>query len=136
MAGLRLCIAALAPLLALATTHDLTISSDSRRLFKIEAFCFAVGGKMEVTVGGVRFANAGDGERAGFLMVRAKSESAAQQDLENAYETSSCLLDRTDGTIDVLDMTGAEGAEQSMSHTIGEDEAGLYVERALRWWCC
>ena len=81
-----------------AMMHDLQISHDERALYKIEAFCFVAGGVMNVSVDNFAVYAQADEYRAGFVMRRTVSESAAQQELEESLESDTCLLDVPPGS--------------------------------------
>ena len=83
---------------ARAMMHDLTIDRDDRSLYKIEAFCFVAGGVMNVTVRDFALFTSAEDERAGFVMRRTVSESAAQQELEESLESDACMLDAPPGS--------------------------------------
>ena len=78
--------------------HDLQISRDERALYKIEAFCFVAGGVMNVSVEDFNVNAPADDSRAGFVMRRTVSESAAQQELEESLESDTRLLDVPPGS--------------------------------------
>ena len=82
-----------------AMLHDLSISHDERSLYKIEAFCFVAGGVMNITVRDFAVYSASDDYRVGFVMRRTMSESAAQQELEEALESNTCMLDTPPGSM-------------------------------------
>ncbi|KAJ1453605.1 lung seven transmembrane receptor-domain-containing protein [Pelagophyceae sp. CCMP2097] len=120
-----------------AMVHDLSIQSDSRSLYRIESFCFLEGGVLEISVKDFEIAGGGDHKpyRVGFVMRRAASESAAQQELEESLEANACLLDwKSEGadghaeSVFELDMSDPTKwpAEQVRTHRIEKDEEGLY----------
>jgi hypothetical protein len=73
--------------------HHLKISNDDRDIFKIETFGFVEGGIMNMTISDFAITKPTKSEkgsssgphRIGFIMRRAPSESAAQQDLEKVW---------------------------------------------------
>ena len=116
--------------------HDLKIENDDRSLFRIESFCFLEGGVLDLEVSKFRIQGKGP-VRAGFVMRRAASESAAQQELEESLEADACLLDWGTGgekdlargdTVFELDMSDRSTWASTVveTHTIAADEEGLY----------
>jgi hypothetical protein len=79
-----------------ALLHHLKINGDDRDVFKIETFGFVEGGIMNMTVTDFTMSKPPKGEksgpagprRVGFIMRKAPSESAAQQDLEKVRSLS------------------------------------------------
>ena len=74
--------------------HRLAIKADDRDIFKIETFGFVGGGTINITV--TDFAlwdkKRDDETKIGFIMRKARTESAAQQDLEKTIEKGQCIL--------------------------------------------
>ena len=129
-------LGALAALEAGAMVHDLKIENDERSLYRIESFCFLEGGVLDLEVSNFRISGKGD-VRAGFVMRRAASESAAQQELEESLEAGACLLDWGTGgegdlargdTVFELDLSdrAAWGETATRQHRIAKAEEGLY----------
>jgi len=127
-----------------AMVHDLVIHNDERALYRIESFCFKEAGYMELEVSDFRahsLVHAKDKSyRAGFVMRRAASESAAQQELEESLEQKACLLDyyaKDDGggdhpkkTVFQIELANDKEVQRSRSDTqsyvIQKGEEGLY----------
>ena len=119
-----------------AMVHDLKIHGDERSLYRIESFCFLEGGVLDLRVTNFKIDAKGP-FRAGFVMRRASSESAAQQELEESLEANACLLDWGTGNegdlaggdtvfeLDMSDPTQWRG-ELVRQHRIEKAEEGLY----------
>lgn len=124
---------ALLPGAVYSLIHDLKIANDDRNIFKIETFGFVAGGEMSMELTGFSMEAVGEAARnmsaakIGFIMRKAPSESAAQQDLEKVIETSLCLMDDTHKDDYVLDISKPTAWESSTGkHTVPADGAGLY----------
>ena len=127
---------ALAAVRSGAMVHDLKIHGDERSLYRIESFCFLEGGVLDLRVTNFKIDAKGP-FRAGFVMRRASSESAAQQELEESLEANACLLDWGTGNegdlaggdtvfeLDMSDPTQWRG-ELVRQHRIEKAEEGLY----------
>ena len=64
----------------------------------IRGAAFVAGGVMNVTVRDFALFTSAEDERAGFVMRRTVSESAAQQELEESLESDACMLDAPPGS--------------------------------------
>lgn len=115
--------------------HRLVISNDDRNIFKIETFGFVGGGMMNITLSDFSIAShsksdklaSTESHRIGFIMRKASSESAAQQDLEKTIEKSRCILDdvqKDDFVVDLSDEKNWKKSEQS--HIVSAGASGLY----------
>ena len=107
--------------------HDLKIERDERSLYRIESFCFTKGGQVDLSISDFRVHGAGSkgAFRCGFVMRKAASESAAQQELEESLEQQACLLDYEDDskTIFQIDLTSPS---RKLKREIKHGEEGLY----------
>ena len=74
--------------------HRLAIKADDRDIFKIETFGFVGGGTINITVTDFAILDKKSDEelKIGFIMRKARTESAAQQDLEKTIEKGQCIL--------------------------------------------
>jgi len=120
--------------------HDLKVKGDTRSLFKVETFCFEEHGVMNITVKNFEVQHtAGGGIRAGFIMIKTKSESEMQQMLEESVEDGTCLLesDMFEPEDLMVDMSAPEHAHNSEAtvkrwrktnkyQVVGAGDAGLY----------
>jgi len=117
--------------------HQLKIREDDRSLFKIETFGFLGGGTMNLTLSSfslskkngdvIRNNNNNKDMRIGFVMKRAESESAAQQDLEHTIEKKECLLDHVTEDDFMVDISDEKNwARFSSGHVVSVDGSGLY----------
>ncbi|KAJ8601168.1 hypothetical protein CTAYLR_008276 [Chrysophaeum taylorii] len=102
--------------------HSLSIERDDRALYRIESFCFVEGGRMNVSVSNLKVSSSRNGFRVGFVMRRAASESAAQQELEELLEQDLCLLDRD--SLFSVEATGSVALRRE--HVVSKSEEGLY----------
>jgi len=120
-----------------ALVHHLSIARDDRALFKIETFGFLGGGTMNLTLsqfslskkGGdaIRNNNNNKDLRIGFVMRRAESESASQQDLEHTIENKECLLDHVTPDDYMIDISDEKNwARLSSGHIVSPAAPGLY----------
>ncbi len=115
--------------------HALDIVDDKRSIFKIETFGFNGGGTFRVLFqdfslkhpeGETAKEKAKEGLKAGFLLRRMPSESAAQQDLEEMIEKGQCIFDVKDPQYDFL-IDASGGNYGKFEETLDEDHAGLYT---------
>lgn len=68
-----------------------------------------------------------EANRIGFIMRKASSESAAQQDLEKTIEKNQCILDNVQKDDFVVDISDEETWKKSkQSHTVAPGASGLY----------
>jgi len=134
-----------------ALVHHLVITADDRDIFKIETFGFVGGGMMNITVSdfailpnkvaqqsssttGTTAAAAATKDdkgketpRIGFIMRKAPSESAAQQDLEKTIEKGQCILDNVQKDDFVVDMSDeATWKATAAGHVVAPNAPGLY----------
>ena len=75
--------------------HRLAIKADDRDIFKIETFGFVGGGTINITVTDFAILDKKPDDeikKIGFIMRKARTESAAQQDLEKTIEKGQCIL--------------------------------------------
>jgi hypothetical protein len=92
------CLAALLSSLCVvdALIHHLHISKDDRDIFKIETFGFVEGGVMDISMSHfsmkTKMGKAITRADVGFVLRKATSEAAAQQDLEKVIVNNQCLL--------------------------------------------
>ena len=115
--------------------HALDIVDDKRSIFKIETFGFNGGGTLRVLFRDFSLKHseaetakekAKEGLKAGFLLRRMPSESAAQQDLEEMIERGQCIFDVKDPQYDFL-IDASGGNYGKLEETLDEDHAGLYT---------
>lgn len=115
--------------------HRLVISNDDRNIFKIETFGFVGGGMMNISLSDFSIAShsklekatPAEANRIGFIMRKASSESAAQQDLEKTIEKNQCILDNVQKDDFVVDISDEETWKKSkQSHTVAPGASGLY----------
>ena len=122
---------------ASSLVHHLVIKNDDRALFKIETFGFLGGGTMNLTLSQfslskksgekIRNNNNNKDMRIGFVMRRAESESASQQDLEHTIENKECLLDHVTPDDFMVDISDEKNwAQLSSGHLVSQDAPGLY----------
>lgn len=120
-----------------ALVHHLRIEEDDRNLFKIETFGFLGEGKMNLTLSsfflskknGEKIGNNNNNKdmRIGFVMRRATSESAAQQDLERTIENKECILDHVTPEDYMIDISDEKNWERlSSGHIVSPNAPGLY----------
>jgi G protein-coupled receptor 107 len=116
--------------------HRLVIKSDDRDIFKIETFGFVGGGMMNITLTDFDLAIPKYDKsvkkntlpnRIGFVMRKASSESAAQQDLEKHIEQRTCILDDINKDDFLIDLSSSSSWKKSVrSHIVSSEAAGLY----------
>lgn len=123
--------------------HRLKIINDDRDIFKIETFGFKTGGMMNLTLTDFSIATSkadklktekastttatAAAHRIGFIMRKASTESAAQQDLEKTIEKGKCILDniqKDDFLVDLSDEK--EWKLNKKSHVVLPGASGLY----------
>jgi len=118
---------------AKSLVHKLKIHNDDRDIFKIETFGFVGGGMMNISLSDFSITTPkGDKPssaipKIGFIMRKATSESAAQQDLEKTIEKGRCILDnvqKDDFLMDLSDIKGWKGTKKS--HIVAPTASGLY----------
>jgi hypothetical protein len=111
-----------------ALIHHLHIADDDREIFKIETFGFVDGGVMNITIKDFSLHSKVGSQpskfQGGFVMRKASSESAAQQDLENIIEHQNCLTNLLNGDDFYLNVTSSSRIEGG--HIIPPGGAGLY----------
>jgi G protein-coupled receptor 107 len=119
--------------LASSLIHRLVISNDDRDIFKIETFGFIAGGMMNMTLSDFTMISPRrdkDGDtapRIGFIMRKAPSESAAEQDLEKNIEQGHCILDNVAEDDFLLDLSDKNAwKETKTSHVVPLGSSGLY----------
>ena len=132
----RMKLLLLCSLLALAQSlvHRLVIANDDRSIFKIETFGFVGGGMMNITLSDFSIASVSKTDkiqsgtrRIGFIMRKANSESAAQQDLEKTIERSRCILDNPQKDDFVVDLSSdTDWKRTKRSHIVSPTASGLY----------
>ncbi len=133
--GLRLLVFLLSLSITYSLKHALDITDDSRSIFKIETFGFNGGGVLGVSFrdfsvkhpdGEAVKVKAKEGLKAGFLLRRMPSESAAQQDLEEMIEKDLCIFDVKDPQNDFfIDASGENYGK--LDDIVDEEHAGLYT---------
>lgn len=116
--------------------HHLVIKNDDRNIFKIETFGFIGGGMMNITLTDFSIASSTKQGKdtvkpfpnsIGFIMRKASSESAAQQEMEKNIEQSKCILDNLQKDDFFLDLSGSGSWKKTMqSHIVSPSASGLY----------
>jgi G protein-coupled receptor 107 len=116
--------------------HHLVIKNDDRNIFKIETFGFIGGGMMNITLTDFSIASSPKQGKdtvkpfpnsIGFIMRKASSESAAQQEMEKNIEQSKCILDNLQKDDFFLDLSGSGSWKKTMqSHIVSPSASGLY----------
>lgn len=110
--------------------HRLDIENDRRSLFKIETFCFAAGGVMNISVTNFiakKQSKPLEDVRAGFVMVKTSSESQLQQFLEETMESNACILDASLFKIENLVVDMSTGVRKNAKQrVVKKGEEGLY----------
>lgn len=114
--------------------HNLKIVNDDRDIFKIETFGFVSGGLVNITVSDLTISNpmgvlvsTKSTTKIGFLLRKASSESAAQQDMEKIIEKGDCIFDfiqKDDFFVDLSD--SSRWSSFAHGKSISTDAAGLY----------
>lgn len=132
---MRLLVSFIMLINAQSLVHRLTIKKDDRDIFKIETFGFADGGMMNITLTDFSISSSKSDKlaastlpnRIGFLMRKAISESAAQQDLEKYIEEGKCILDDIQHDDFLVDLSEETSWKKSRtSHTVSPGASGLY----------
>lgn len=127
--------------------HHLQIRDDDRNIFKIETFGFFDGGVIELKVSNFNIKNIKNKEKysrklealsqdelarqspykAGFILRKSPSESAAQQDLEAIIEKGTCLIDNLEPSDVFLDLSNkADWKSSALIRKISNSGTGLY----------
>ena len=125
--------------------HHLKIHHDDRNVFKIETFGFIKGGIMNITItdfsisslqnekihsGNISNSNASNPNsyKIGFLMRKANSESAAQEDLEETVERKECIIEHKNSEDVFIDLSNKKAWRKfTFNHEIKNTaEVGLY----------
>ena len=113
--------------------HHLDIVKDERNIFKVETFGFNAGGQMDISFQDFVLEHPPSESKekiestplkAGFVMRRQDSESAAQQDLEEIIEKEKCIFDML-GAYDFSFNVQASANYGKLETTV--EEAGLYT---------
>lgn len=135
--------------LATSLVHDLTITNDDRDVFKIETFGFVTGGVMNITIKDFSLQFAAlttvakessntattTPNKMGFIMRKAESESAAQQDLEAIIEGSKCIIDLL-ATDDLFLDLGAESKWKATRGAAGVSAGKVVLPSAQGLYRC
>ncbi|CAM9959519.1 unnamed protein product, partial [Choristocarpus tenellus] len=106
--------------------HDLTITNDNRREFKIESFGFSEGGVMNLTLSDFMVKGSAEEPRMGFIVKKTSTESSAQQELEGNLDSNICMLDMVEPGDLVMNPRDPNN-ENNVYRKVGPGQKGLYV---------